>query len=75
MIASLGASRSYDSLKRIQGRKNGLRAERPFEIAADDEHGRAVHQRPHCQHEARVLPRIASQALRNSLPDQIERGP
>jgi len=64
-----------DRVERIEAGVNGLNTKRAVEAAADDQHGRSMHQRPHCQHEARVLPWIASQALRNSLPDQIERGP
>ncbi len=59
----------------IEAGVNGLNTKRAVEVAADDQHGGAMHQRPHCHHEARVLPWIASQALRNSLPDEIERGP
>src|ERR1700722_2269594 len=52
-----------------------LSAQHAFETPADDEHGRAMHQRPHRKHEPRVLPRISSQPFGDTLAHEIEGWP
>src|SRR5579864_8185747 len=54
---------------------NGLGAECAFKLAADNEHRRAMHQRPERKHETRMLPWASSQTLGQTFTQEIERGP
>src|SRR5580698_4353961 len=65
----------HHRFKCVEAGVNRLYPQLPFKTSANDQHHRAVHQRPDRKHKARAFTWVPSHAFSETLAQQIERRP